>query len=206
VTIWSEPRFLACGDRALSVELGDEITRDINARILALEYLLQQKRVPGVGETVPSYRALLAERRAYDGDAGPIVDGEGRQVGTHSGYAHYTVGQRRGLGLAGGEARYVREIHPDRNEVVVGAREDLATTAFVADGRHFVAGAPPAERFEADVRIRHRSADVACEVTMVGVDRLVIETAESVWAPAPGQSAVLYQGDECLGGGRIIRS
>jgi inhibitor of KinA len=59
VTIWSEPRFLACGDRALSVELGDEITRDINARILALEYLLQQKRVPGVGETVPSYRALL---------------------------------------------------------------------------------------------------------------------------------------------------
>jgi KipI family sensor histidine kinase inhibitor len=59
VTIWSEPRFLPCGDRALSVELGDEITRDINARILALEYLLQQKRVSGVGETVPSYRALL---------------------------------------------------------------------------------------------------------------------------------------------------
>ncbi len=59
MTIWSEPRFLPCGDRALSVELGDEITRDINARILALEYLLQQKRVPGVGETVPSYRALL---------------------------------------------------------------------------------------------------------------------------------------------------
>jgi inhibitor of KinA len=59
VTIWSEPRFLPCGDRALSVELGDEITRAINARILALEYLLQQRRVPGVGETVPSYRALL---------------------------------------------------------------------------------------------------------------------------------------------------
>ena len=59
MTIWFEPRFLPCGDRALSVELGEEITRDINARILALEYLLQQKRVPGVGETVPSYRALL---------------------------------------------------------------------------------------------------------------------------------------------------
>ena len=59
MTIWSEPRFLPYGDRALSVELGDEITRDINARILALEYLIHQKRVPGVGETVPSYRALL---------------------------------------------------------------------------------------------------------------------------------------------------
>jgi inhibitor of KinA len=59
VTIWSAPRFLPCGDRALSVELGDEITRDLNARVLALEYLIHQKRVPGVGETVPSYRALL---------------------------------------------------------------------------------------------------------------------------------------------------
>jgi KipI family sensor histidine kinase inhibitor len=59
VTIWSEPRFLPCGDRALSVELGDEITRDINARVLALEYLIHQRRPPGVGETVPSYRALL---------------------------------------------------------------------------------------------------------------------------------------------------
>jgi KipI family sensor histidine kinase inhibitor len=59
VTIWSEPRFLPCGDRALSVELGEEITRDINARVLALEYLIQQRRVSGVEETVPSYRALL---------------------------------------------------------------------------------------------------------------------------------------------------
>jgi KipI family sensor histidine kinase inhibitor len=59
VTIWPEPRLLPCGDRALSVELGDEVNRELNARVLALEYLLQQKRVPGIGETVPSYRALL---------------------------------------------------------------------------------------------------------------------------------------------------
>jgi len=59
VTIWPEPRLLPCGDRALSIELGDEVDRELNARVLALEYLLQQRRVPGVGETVPSYRALL---------------------------------------------------------------------------------------------------------------------------------------------------
>ncbi len=59
MTIWAEPRLLPCGDRALSVELGDEVARELNARVLALEYLLQQKRVPGIGETVPSYRALL---------------------------------------------------------------------------------------------------------------------------------------------------
>ncbi len=59
MTIWPEPRLLPCGDRALSVELGDEVNRELNARVLALEYLLQQRREPGIGETVPSYRALL---------------------------------------------------------------------------------------------------------------------------------------------------
>ena len=59
MTIWPEPRLLPCGDRALSIELGHEVDRELNARVLALEYLLQQRRVPGVGETVPSYRALL---------------------------------------------------------------------------------------------------------------------------------------------------
>lgn len=152
------------------------------------------------------YRALLAERRAYEGEAGPIVDREGRQVGTHSGYAHYTVGQRRGLGVATGEARYVTEIRPKTNEVVVGDRDALATRRVTADARHFVAGEPPADRFEAQVRIRHRSPEVSCEVTLVGTDRLLIETAAPVWGPAPGQSAVLYRGDECLGGGRIART
>jgi tRNA-specific 2-thiouridylase len=56
------------------------------------------------------------------------------------------------------------------------------------------------------VRIRHRAADVACEVTLVGDDRFVVETAEPVWAPAPGQAAVLYDGEVCLGGGRIARA
>ncbi len=59
MAIWPEPRLLPCGDRALSVELGDEVNRELNARVLALEYLLQQKHLRGVGETVPSYRALL---------------------------------------------------------------------------------------------------------------------------------------------------
>lgn len=152
------------------------------------------------------YRALLAERRAYEGEPGPIVDESGRRVGTHAGFAHYTVGQRRGLGLTSEVPHYVREIRPESNEVVVGTRDDLAARGFVADARHFVAGVAPAERFEAAVRIRHRAEDVACEVTLVGTDRMVVETAEPVWAPAPGQSAVLYRGEECLGGGRIARN
>ena len=59
MTIYAAPRLLPCGDRALSVELGDEISREVNARVLALEYLVRQKALSGVTETVPSFRALL---------------------------------------------------------------------------------------------------------------------------------------------------
>ena len=149
------------------------------------------------------YRALLEERRGYAGEPGPIVDADGTQLGTHSGYAHYTVGQRHGLGVALGEAVYVQEVQPATNTVVVGRRGDVARRSFLVDGARFTAGEPPSERFGASVRIRHRAPDVPAEVTMVGRDRFVVETTEPVWAPAPGQAAVLYDGPECLGGGRI---
>jgi tRNA-specific 2-thiouridylase len=70
----------------------------------------------------------------------------------------------------------------------------------------FTAGEALADRFEASIRIRHRAPDVPAEITMIGRDRFVVETADAVWAPAPGQAAVLYDGDECLGGGRIART
>jgi len=149
------------------------------------------------------YRALLEERRGYAGKPGPILDANGATVGTHTGYAHYTVGQRHGLGVALGEAVYVREIRPASNTVVIGARDEIAQSQFMVTDRRFVAGEPIADRFEARVRIRHRAPDVACSVTLLGADGLLVETAEPVWAPAPGQAAVLYDGDECLGGGRI---
>jgi tRNA-uridine 2-sulfurtransferase len=152
------------------------------------------------------YRTLLEERRGYAGEPGPIVDAQGTRVGTHTGYAHYTVGQRHGLGVALGEPVYVREVLPASNTVVIGRRDEVAARNFMAEGRRFVAGRPPADRFDASVRIRHRGADVACEVTLVGDDRFAVETAEPVWAPAPGQAAVLYDGDVCLGGGRIARA
>jgi tRNA-specific 2-thiouridylase len=151
------------------------------------------------------YRALLDERRGYAGEPGPILDAEGTQVGTHTGYAHYTVGQRHGLGVALGEAVYVREVRPASNTVVIGRRDEVAVRQLTVDGRRFVAGEPPAERFEAQIRIRHRAAPVPAEITLVGDDRFVAETAEPLWAPAPGQAAVLYQDDVCLGGGRIAR-
>ncbi len=178
-------------------------------RALAVDLALPTADKPESQEIcfVPTgdYRSLLAERRAYAAQPGPIVDEGGSVVGQHTGYAHYTVGQRHGLGVALGEAVYVREVRPGSNTIVVGRRGEVASRRFEVDGRRFVAGQPPSERFSASVRIRHRAPDVACEVTLDGEDRFVVETAEPVWAPAPGQGAVLYDGEECLGGGRIAR-
>jgi tRNA-specific 2-thiouridylase len=178
-------------------------------RAMAAELTLPTAQKPESQEIcfVPlgDYRALLEERRGYAGEPGPIVDAVGTRVGTHTGYAHYTVGQRHGLGVALGEAVYVREIQPRTNTVVIGRREEVAQHTFTVDGARFTAGQPPSERFDASVRIRHRAPDVPAEVTMVGHDRFLVETADAVWAPAPGQAAVLYDGEECLGGGRIAR-
>ena len=186
-----------------------ELTKP-EVRAIAAELNLPTAQKPESQEIcfVPAgdYRTLLEERRGYAGEPGPIVDADGTRVGTHSGYAHYTVGQRHGLGVALGDAVYVREVRPATNTLVIGRREEVAATTFTADGRRFVAGEPPSERFNASVRIRHRAADVPAEVTLIGEDRFAVETAEPVWAPAPGQAAVLYDGDVCLGGGRISRA
>ena len=188
--------------------LGDLTKPEVRA--MAAELTLPTAQKPESQEIcfVPlgDYRALLEERRGYAGDPGPIVDARGERVGTHTGYAHYTVGQRHGLGVALGEAVYVREVLPATNTVVIGRRDEVAQRSFTVDGARFTAGEPPTERFEASVRIRHRAPDVPAEVTIVGRDRFVVETAEPVWAPAPGQAAVLYDADECLGGGRITRT
>src|SRR5918999_884232 len=104
------------------------------------------------------YRALLDERRGYAGEPGPIVDADGTRVGTHTGYAHYTVGQRHGLGVALGEAVYVREVRAATNTVVIGRRAEVAARRFSAEGRRFVAGEPPAEPLTANVPIPHPAA------------------------------------------------
>ncbi|MEO5985587.1 MAG: tRNA 2-thiouridine(34) synthase MnmA [Candidatus Limnocylindria bacterium] len=188
--------------------LGDLTKPEVRA--MAAELTLPTAQKPESQEIcfVPlgDYRELLEERRGYAGDPGPIVDADGTTVGTHTGYAHYTVGQRHGLGVALGEAVYVREVQPRTNTVVIGRRDDIAQRTFSVAGARFTAGDAPSERFRASIRIRHRAPDVPAEITMIGRDRFAVETADPVWAPAPGQGAVLYDGDECLGGGRITRT
>ncbi len=156
------------------------------------------------------YRETLRERAGWSPEPGPLVDVDGRTVGRHGGTAAYTVGQRTGLGVALGEPRYVAAIEPAANLIRLGRRSDLERRRFMVERVSFVDDAPPLTEedgsFRASVRIRHRGALVPATIrpTEDGpAGRWVVEADESLWGVAPGQAAVLYDGELCLGGGRI---
>jgi tRNA-specific 2-thiouridylase len=142
-------------------------------------------------------------RHGAVGEAGPIVDSDGSVVGEHDGAAGFTVGQRRGLGVALGEPRYVTEVHPDEGVVRIGRRGDLLSRGCEVDDISFVAGAPePGELL--GVKVRSRGAPVAARTSRrAGTWRIAFE--EPAAAVAVGQAAVLYRGAEVVGGGPIAR-
>jgi tRNA-specific 2-thiouridylase len=151
------------------------------------------------------YRDALRDRAGWVPTPGPLLDVDGSGVGEHNGAAAYTVGQRQGLGVALGEPRYVSTIDPVTNTIQLGRREDLETHTFTVERTSFIAPAAPDATFRADVRIRHRAEPVAASVEPLGDRCWAVTTATPVWAAAPGQAAVFYDGDEVLGGGRIGR-
>ncbi len=157
------------------------------------------------------YREALRTRAGWRETPGPLLDVDGTRLGQHRGAAAYTVGQRQGLGVAVGEPRYVARIDAPANLVQLGRRADVERRRFAVRDVTFVAGRPPrsgSDRLEAAVRIRHRAPLVPATVRRRPDEperhgSWEVEVAQPVWAPAPGQAAVFYAGDEVLGGGRI---
>ena len=133
---------------------------------------------------------------------GAIRDAEGREVGRHGGIAGYTVGQRKGLGSAGGAARYVVALEPETNTVVVGGPEDVYSPAFIADGATWTGDAPDGP-IPVQARIRHRHAPAQATLTPLSAGRVRVEFAQPQRAVTPGQAAVFYRDEQVLGGGII---
>ena len=130
----------------------------------------------------------------------------GTVLGEHDGTFAFTIGQRRGLGVAIGEPAYVLDVDATANRVVVGPQVLLARRGLVADRASWVAGEPPTDGpFEAQVRIRYQGEDAPAVVEPTA-GGFRVEFREPQRAVAPGQSAVVYRGDEVLGGGRIVES
>jgi tRNA-uridine 2-sulfurtransferase len=144
------------------------------------------------------YRAFL-ERRGLTSRSGEIVDAEGAVIGEHDGFWRYTPGQRKGLGVATGAPVYAVKTIPSRNAVVVGPRESLARRTVQAAGRLYT------DVDRADVKVRYRSP-----ATPGAVEQLSrgfrVRLAEPVYGVAPGQAAVLYEGDAVVGAGRVTSS
>jgi tRNA-specific 2-thiouridylase len=147
------------------------------------------------------YRDFLRENVPETALPGPVVDTAGKVLAQHDGVTGFTIGQRRGLGIAVGEARYVVDIEPVERRIVVGTYEDLLVDGCVVSGVTFVAGAPPTGS-EITVKVRYRSPAVAATLEPAG-GGWQVRFAEPHPSPAVGQAAVFYVGDLVLGGGTI---
>jgi tRNA-uridine 2-sulfurtransferase len=154
---------------------------------------------------VPSgdYADVVAQLEPQAVRPGPIYDLEGRHVGEHRGLAHYTVGQRRGLGLRSERPRYVVTLDPDRNAVIVGDETSVLCPALVAGDLNWIA--IPALDGERSVtaRIRHGASDIPAVIAPQGPGQVRVTFPERPRAAAPGQAIAFYDGDVVLGGGVI---
>jgi tRNA-specific 2-thiouridylase len=153
-----------------------------------------------------SYAAIV-EREAgiTPGEgAGEIVDVDGNIVGSHDGYYHFTIGQRRGIDVGGTPERmYVVDVNPFTRRVTIGPASKLERSELIAERVHWISGSAPASSIAVQARVRSRMADVAATVTPLPDGRARVEFAQKLRAVAPGQAVVFYQDDLCLGGGWI---
>ena len=147
------------------------------------------------------YAAFL-ERRGLTAPPGDIVDDEGQIIGRHRGLYRYTVGQRRGLGVAAGERVYVSRLDRAEDRVVLSRGDTLLTDTVTAEGAAFLQ-TPPAR---CSVKLRLGAAPLPCTPERLSDTRLRLRLDRPVRAAAPGQSAVLYDGEVLLGGGFIAEN
>ncbi len=148
-----------------------------------------------------SHAAFIEQYTGSPPKGGQIIDGDGRVLGTHRGICHYTVGQRRGLGVSADQRLYVSALDPADNTVTLGPEESVKKTTVYLNNVLLHAPLPPEGM---TVKVRSRDRDTAARLELVkGGGVLTFEQPKM--APAPGQSAVFYWNDLVLGGGTIIK-
>ena len=143
------------------------------------------------GETVPD-------------TAGELVSAGGVSRGKHEGVHNFTVGQRKGLGLASPSPLYVISIDRDRKQVTIGAEQELMRDSLRAQRLNWISIARLEDEMRAQVKIRHRHEPAWATLQPIGDDEVEVRFDEAVRAVTPGQAAVFYAGDEVIGGGWIV--
>lgn len=181
-----------------------ELTKDDvrrHARRLGLDVAGKPDSVEICFVAGTDYRAFVEER--VDLAPGPLVDARGERLGEHRGIPAYTVGQRKGLGIATGEPRYVTGIDPSRNVVTVGPEEDLFSDTVQASAVTWVLGEPPRAGAAIEAKARYRADPAPATLLEVEDKCAVIRFGRRERALTPGQAIAFYRGDEVLGGGTI---
>ena len=132
---------------------------------------------------------------------GPFVLADGRRIGQHGGIHRFTIGQRRGMGIAWSEPLFVTGIDASNNAVYVGPRNELAADGLTASRANWLM--PQQAPFSANCKIRYRHHAVPCQVVPAADGTIGVDFATPQYGVTPGQAVVFYQGDEVLGGGWI---
>ena len=133
------------------------------------------------------------------------MDRAGRELGRHKGLPFYTVGQRKGLGLAAAKPLYVVEVDADRNRLVIGEKAEVEQRACLVERVNWCLLPPMGQPFTATVQIRHQHAGGVASVTRLDGDMARVTFDTPQWAITPGQAAVVYRDDLVVGGGWIDR-
>ena len=151
------------------------------------------------------YRSFLRLHAADLMQPGPIIRKNGELLGEHQGLSNYTIGQRRGLGVSYAEPLYVLEMKPHNNSLVVGTSAELGRDDLLAQHVNWVSGESPKQSFRAQVKIRYQAQAQPATVEPIGMEKIYVRFDRPQRDITPGQAAVIYEEDVCLGGGVISK-
>lgn len=180
--------------------LGDNTKEEV--RKMAADYGLGVDDKPDSQDFMAGGHLSLIE----PAQSGPIADRMGNILGEHRGLPHYTIGQRKGLGVTAEAPRYVIEINAEKNTVVIGGRDEVYRDSLFASGLNWIAEEAPSRPVRAKVRIRHLHREADATVTPLNKSEAIVKFDRPQLAITPGQAVVFYQGDLVLGGGTIEKS
>ncbi len=150
------------------------------------------------------YRQFLVHHEPQAAQPGDIIDQQGKIMGKHQGIAFYTIGQRKGLAINARGPWYVLNKDAARNTLIVGPHAQSGRDSLYAGPMNWISGDVPAFPLAAQVKIRYKSRDLPAMVDALEGDQVLVKFENLVYDITPGQAAVLYNGEECLGGGIIM--
>jgi len=189
----------------LKFPLGEKLKTDIKekaASIKGLESFSSQAESSEICFVETTYTDVLKKHVPVD-QIGEVLDRDGNVVGEHKGYMHYTIGKRKGFTVHGAhDPHFVLSINPDKNQIVVGKKEELACNFVLLDSLNMFT---KEKEFDTTVKLRYRTKAVPCHVKIED-DKAIVTLEESVFGVAVGQAAVFYDDTKLIGGGWIIKA